>query len=134
MNYYVNNDWYGYRNQNQPDLLNPQEGYLKGNLFQNLYSSYKDYQPYGLRPKSEKEKLLMELSAYAFSAHELNLYLDLHPENQSMFLLFQDYQKKANRLMEEYESKYGPLNVNSEQMKESFTWEKDQWPWEVSNV
>ena len=136
MNYYINNDWYlnGNRNRQEPSLLNPQEGYLKGNLFRNLYSPYKNYQPSRLNPTSEREKMLQELSTYAFATHELNLYLDLHPENQSMFLLFQDYQQRMNRLIEEYERKYGPLNVNSEKMKDSFTWESNEWPWEVRNV
>ena len=136
MNYYINNDWYrnGMINNNQPNLLNPQEGYLKGNIFRNLYSPYKNYQPFTLKPSNEKEKMLYELSAYSFAAHDLNLYLDLHPENQSMFLLFQDYQKKTNRLIEEYERKFGPLNINSEEMKDSFTWESNDWPWEVKNV
>ena len=51
-----------------------------------------------------------------------------------MFMLFMDYQKQANRLIEEYERNYGPLNINSEEMNKSFTWESDKWPWEDRNV
>ena len=98
----------------------------------NLYSPYKNYIPTELTPKNEKESLLWELSTFSFAAHELNLYLDIHPNDQSMFLLFMDYQKKANRLMEEYEQKYGPITINSEEMN-SFDW-INEWPWEGQNV
>ena len=113
--------------------MDPKEGFLKGNMFRNLYNSYKNYQPANLTPKNEKEKCLYDISAISFAAHELNLYLDLHPEDQSMFLLFMDYQKKRNRMVEEYEQKYGPLTIHSEEMK-SFTWSKEKWPWEGRNV
>ena len=146
MNNYINYDWLRNHNANMysqnymmpnnaqnNNLFNPNEGFLKGNLFKDLYSPYKNYQPAELTPRNEQEKSLYELSAVAFAAHELNLYLDLHPEDQSMFLLFSDYQEKANRLMEEYERKYGPLTINSEGMK-SFNWASTNWPWEGRNV
>lgn len=139
MNNYLNYEWY--RNMNYKpnnsytnNLFNPNEAYTKGNLFRDLYEEYKNYRPMELRPRTEQEKKLYELSAVAFAAHELNLYLDLHPEDQSMFMLFSDYQKKANRLMEEYEANYGPLTIGSESMDKSFTWAKEKWPWEGSNV
>ena len=124
MNNYINN---------QNDLFQIEEGFLIGNLWRNLYDPYKNYMESRLVPKNEKEKCLYELSIVSFAAHELNLYLDIHPEDKSMFMLFVDYQKKANRLMEEYEEKYGPLCINSESMNESYAW-VNNWPWEVTNV
>ena len=135
MNNYINYDWYrndsynqNYMNTNM--LYKPQEGYEKGNIFKNLYNQYKNYQPAKLEPKNEKEQKLYELSAICFAVHELNLYLDIHPENESMFMLFNDYQKEANRLTEEYERLYGPLNIDSKEMMIEFTWDSDKWPWE----
>ena len=137
MNNYYNYEFYrnkGMMNSNTNNLFSPNEAYIKGNLFRNLYSQYKNYRPAQLTPRNEQEKKLYELSAVAFAAHELNLYLDLHPEDQSMFMLFSDYQKKANRLTEEYESMYGPLTINDEDMDKSFTWAEQKWPWEGNNV
>ncbi|MCI8461165.1 MAG: spore coat protein CotJB [Bacilli bacterium] len=140
MNNYINYDWYRNTNMNMlsfpnVDLFTPTEGYDKGNLFRNIYSQYKNYRPITLRPKSEKEKKLFELSAVAFAAHELNLYLDLHPEDQSMLALFNDYRRKSNELIKEYEENYGPLTVSSDALEgNTFTWEKDTWPWEGKNV
>ncbi len=139
MNNYMNYDWYRNTKMNtftNVDLFTPTEGFEKGNLFRGLYSQYKNYRPATLKPKNEKEKKLFELSAIAFAAHELNLYLDLHPEDQSILALFNDYRKKSNELIREYEEKYGPLTVSSNSLegKNTFVWEKDSWPWEGKNV
>ena len=135
MNSYMNYNWLRENIPSYPNsLFRSDEGYIKGNLFQNLYNQYKNYQPQVLTPKTEQEKCLYELSAVTFAAHELNLYLDLHPEDQSMFILFTDYQKQANRLMEEYQEKYGPLMINSQEMTTSFNWGQTKWPWEGQNV
>ena len=32
--------------------------------------------------------------------------------------------------LNEYENKYGPLTISSDEMNSSFTWVKDKWPWE----
>ncbi len=122
-NYYVNNS---------TNLVGPGVGFIRGNLFKNLYSPYKNYQPRKIIARNDREKKLLELSEVSFAAHELNLYLDLHPEDQSMFLLFQDYEKKCHQLTEEFESMYGPLKVSSPM--QNFSWVNDEWPWEGQNV
>lgn len=137
MNNYYYND-YLYRNNmnmNNQNLFNPQEGFLKGNMFSNLYNQYKSYQPPKLNPKDEQDRMLYELDAIGFAAHELNLYLDLHPEDQSMVTLFNDYRRKLEELTKNYESKYGPLTVNSNEMEsKTFSWINSPWPWEGNNV
>ena len=50
-------------------------------------------------------------------------------------MLFNDYRKKANELTMEYEKKYGPSTVNSNQMNSNaFDWENAPWPWEEYHV
>ena len=122
-------------NMNNQNLFNPKEGFIKGNMFSNLYSEYKNYKPQMLNPKSEQEKLLYELDSISFATHELNLYLDLHPEDQSMVTLFNDYRRKLDELTKKYESMYGPLTVNSNEMEnKTFSWVNTSWPWEGKNV
>ena len=122
-------------NMNNQNLFNPTEGFIKGNMFSNLYSEYKNYKPQMLNPKSEQEKMLYELDSISFAAHELNLYLDMHPEDQSMVTLFNDYRRKQEELTKNYESMYGPLTVNSNEMEnKTFSWVNSQWPWEGNNV
>lgn len=135
---FLNGEWYRqqnndlYRNVNTASLFTPDDGYNKGNLFSNLYSQYKNYKPVVLKANNEREQLLLELSRMAFAAHEINLYLDLNPDDVSMITLFNDYRKKANELRTQYESKYGPLNLASDSLDQTpFMWEKNTWPWEA---
>ena len=112
-------------------LYNPLDGYNKGNLFPNLYSQYKNYKPVELKADNECEQILLDLSKVAFAAHELNLYLDLNPNDESMLTLFNDYRKEANALMRQYEAKYGPLNIKSDSLEKGpFAWVNNMWPWE----
>ncbi len=142
---YLNDEWYkslrgGMQNnmdgiKNNPNLTTPSEGYNRGNLFENLYDQYKNYRPVTLKANNDKERLFLEMSRMAFAAHELNLYLDLKPNDASMIALFNDYRRRADQLTREYESKYGPLNIQSDALDQvPFMWEKDKWPWEGYNV
>ncbi len=119
-------------------LFTPQVAYEKGNLFKDLYNQYKNYKPYKLVPKDERQKLFLEFSQMDFAAHELNLYLDLHPDDKNALTLFNEYRKKANSLLDKYESMYGPLTINSDALNKSpFLWEEENFPFDkggVSNV
>lgn len=136
---YVNDEWYrylknnSYRNMNMdmPSLFTPSEGYDYGNLFSELYNQYKNYKPNILKASDDREKLLLDLSRTCFAAHELNLYLDTHPNDSSMLALFNDYQSRISEMEKKYESMYGPLNVSSEYLsKTPFMWVNSIWPWE----
>ena len=136
-NYYFNENMYRsnndiYRNNNMPSLYNPTVGFINGNMFSNLYTPYRNYKPQNLTPKNEREKLLLDLSKISFAAHELKLYLDVNPNDNSMLTLFNDYTKKANELKDEYETKYGVLESNNANFNETpFAWEEGMWPWEA---
>lgn len=139
---FMNDIWYqnmknnSMRNNNtNSSLYNPTVGYNNGNLFANLYSQYKNYRPIELTSKNEQEKLLLTISSLSFAAHDLNLYLDLHPNDQTMLALFNDYRKEVNRLTSMYEEKYGPLTITSNSLENSpFSWVKDKWPWRDNYV
>ena len=74
-------------NSNINNLAGLYTGYIQGNMFNNLYDQYKNYQPETLRASNEQERLFLELSRNHFAAHELNLYLDLNPNDISMLKL-----------------------------------------------
>lgn len=128
-----NNMMYPFDNNNQPNLYNPQEGFMKGNMFENLYNPYKNYQPAVLTPKNNQQKKLYEIQSISFAAHDLNLYLDTHPEDQTMSTLLNDYLRKKRELTKAYEEEYGPFTIDSESMDSAYNWIK-KWPWEVDNV
>ena len=121
-----------YRSATMPSLFTPAQGLDYGNMFSNLYQPYKNYKPQDVPARNERESLMRELGRMAFAAHELNLYLDLHPNDTSMITLFNDYREKTNQLMSEYDKKFGPLMINSNSLNQNpFMWEKDVFPWEV---
>ena len=116
---------------NTPPLFTPQIGFNNGNLFSNLYSQYRDYKPTTLNGLNEKTNLLLDISRMGFAAHDLNLYLDNYPNDVTMIMLFNDYKNKSDKLIQEYESKYGPLTISGLISNQSpFSWENDAWPWE----
>ncbi len=110
-------------------FLSPEEGFLKGNLMRDEYAPYKNYTYFKLKPETEKESLLLKLMAYSFALNDLNLYLDLNPEDRNTYELFQKYAKEKNNLESMYAEKYGPMTI-TETQGEMFNWVKNPWPWD----
>ena len=107
------------------------EALTRGNLFPNLYDSYKSFSPTQVVSKTDKDKLLNEIRSLTFSINDLNLYLDLNPEDDYAYNLFKDFTNKLINKEEEYNLLYGPLNLCD--LKETYKW-VESWPWEVKNV
>ena len=143
MNQYSNSlDYYNYTNNNynQPmftedadakKLYDPYQGFIRGNMFPNLYNGYKVNGPINLEPKNEREEMLMYLDELCFAAHDISLYLDIYPKDKDMIEAFANYNKEANKVMEQYQKMYGPLVVNSEtNTVYPWAWDNQPWPWE----
>lgn len=118
-----------YFNLERDNVLNPKEGLTLGNLFLEEYIPYKNYKPYKLSATNEKEKLLLKIREYCFAVDDLNLKLDLEPNNQKLFELFKAYNEKLKTLIKEYENKYEILTLNDD-IKDKYTWYTGKWPWE----
>ena len=112
------------------NVVSPMEGFLRGNMFKDEYEPYKNLTYFKLNPSNDKERLLYQVMAYSFAINDLNLYLDLHPDNKGMLDLFKKYVKEEKELCKEYVNKYGPLEVN-EVMGQKFDWINSPWPWET---
>ena len=123
---FMNNDY-----DNMNNLYGAYEGYLKGNMFKNLYEQYKNYKPATVKPNNEQEQELFNLNQIMFAMHDLNLYLDVFPDSQEMLNIFTKYKDMYNELCMNYEKKYGPINVNKTDNKIPFKWESMKFPWEV---
>lgn len=116
------------QNPNLNNMYDVYNGFIRGNMFKDLYNTYKISRPYDINPLNEQAEMLTYIDAYCFAAHDLNLYLDTHPDDKEMIKLFQDYTNEANNIIKEYESKYGPLFVDSSTYP--WTWNDSPWPWE----
>lgn len=110
------------------DLFNPYEGYLAGNAFKNQYIPYQNRKINRVSINSEQEELLFNISEYSFMMHDMNLYLDVYPNNQDALNKFNEYRNKCEELMTKYERKYGPLMVKSSDNTNTFNW-VSKWPW-----
>ncbi len=138
MNNYYNYPNYNYQNKvqnqmnyNNPKLYNPYEGFIRGNLFPNLYDGYKDYKPFQINPMNEQAEMLTNIDSLGFATIDLDLYLDINPNDQNAIGLFNQYRKEKEELIKNYELKYGPLLLNSEALNSiPWMWNDRPWPWE----
>jgi len=135
------NDYYNYvnNNYNKPlytedsnpnNLYDPYQGFIRGNLFPNLYNNYK-VNAIDLKPLNEQAKMLTMLDSLNFAVIDINLYLDIYPEDKDMLKLFNQYRNEGNKVLSEYEKKFGPINLNSSANENyPFMWINSPWPWE----
>ena len=108
-------------------LVSVNEGFNRGNMFDNLFWPYKYITE--LKPTSEKEELMNKVQMYCFAAHEMNLYLDVYPNDMQAIGLFNQYKELEKKYLDEYENKYGLINLN---INDNYNWQwiNSPWPWE----
>ena len=116
-------------NRHNAAFTSPVEGFNRGNLFENLYSKYKNH-VYKLKVNNKKDELLYKIQIYNFAIKDLNLYLDLHPTEIKALNLYHEYEKELTRLKDEYQNKYNPLCVNDVSSTNKWTWINNPWPWD----
>lgn len=112
-------------------LVSTKEGFLRGNMFKKEYDPYKNMQPVLLKPTCERDVLLFKIMELDFAINDLNLYLDLHPEDREMYEKFKKYTKECIELKDGYAKKYGPLTLDQVNSI-SYDWMKNPWPWDKS--
>lgn len=111
--------------------IDPKEGFLRGNLFDNLYKPYKDYTYSNLKASNNKEEMLYNLLMYKFALTELNLHLDIYPNDTMMLNLYNKYLEEEKRLCDEFEKNYNPLTIDSKYVgANNWKWINSPWPWE----
>ena len=113
-------------------LYDKEEALEKGNTFKSMYDPYKSFVPSKIKSENVEEKLLNRIRALAFSINDLNLYLDLNPDDSIMYDLFKDHINDLKSIELEYSKKYGPLKL--EDLTPSYGWLKSNFPWEDKNV
>ena len=110
-------------------LYDVYNGFIRGNMFPDLYNQYRVNKPFEVEPLNEQAELLTYIDAYSFGAHDINLYLDTHPNDKAMIDLFNRYTDEKEKLIKQYEKKYGPLFVSGATTS-PWSWNNDPWPWE----
>jgi spore coat protein JB len=149
--YEIPNDWYSEMNgnlmnqidsMNMPnmfnmgpnnqmnDLADPKVALDRGNLFNNLYSPYRNYKFRNLKPSNKREELLINILIYNFALTELEMYLDTNPGDTNMIGLYNKYLNNKKQLVMEYENNFGPLTLDAANKGNAWNWKNMPWPWE----
>ena len=113
-------------------LYDPYNGFIRGNLFKNLYDPYKKEEPYEIKPMNAQAELLTKIDALSFAMIDLNLLLDVNPENRDAINLYSKYRDEKEKLTKDYENKYGPITTDSDKLN-SFPWGWIDMPWPWDN-
>ena len=114
--YNMTKDYYNYANNNynQPlynqniqnkQIYDPYNGFIRGNMFPELYNSYKLNKPLEITPMNEQAELLTYVDALTFAMIDLNLYLDVYPNDREALELFNQYRMQADEYTKKYENK-----------------------------
>lgn len=108
------------------------EALKKGNLFPKLYDEYKNYKPGNLMVDTKRESALLEIQKLEFSITDLNLYLDLYPNDNYAYKILTSYIKECKAKKEEYTRIYGPLMLDD--LTDEYEWSTGVWPWEEGGM
>ncbi|MEW6546260.1 MAG: spore coat protein CotJB [Bacillota bacterium] len=81
---------------------------------------------------TERRQLLDRLVALEFTAIELQLYLDTHPDDQRALADFNATAQELASLKQLYESRFGPLlSYGFSLSPQAWRWIEEPWPWQV---
>lgn len=112
-------------------FYNPAEGFAKGNMQANIYQPYKLTNPNLPPVYNERQRMLLEVQKYNFAMWDLNLYLNTHPNDRNVMMLFEQNKVAYKRAKENYEMKFGPLCFENTSTNSGYwEWNKSPWPWE----
>lgn len=75
---------------------------------------------------------MTELQATDFVLVELTLYLDTHPDDAQALTQFNQFQRRKQVLMQQFEMQFGPLReFGNSPGGGAWTWADGPWPWQV---
>lgn len=114
------------------NIANSYDGFIRGNMFTDLYQPYIASEPFNLSAQNERDNMLNKFREYNFATLDLGLYLDTHPDDAEKIKAFNQFRLQADQAKVEYERKYGPLSLNSDTLNSyPWAWIMSPWPWEV---
>lgn len=116
-------------NVNSPKLCESTAGFVKGNMFECEYSEYKHYKPRMPKTTCERSAKLYRIMELNFVITDLNLWLDLHPDDEKVFAAFKEYCALLCKHEADFIKKYGPIEL-AQNVFDKNQWVKGPMPWE----
>lgn len=81
---------------------------------------------------AQRKDLLRRLMALEFTAIDLNLYLDTHPDDHKALADYNAISMELRAVKMEYEKLYGPLvHYGYSPSPGAWRWIDEPWPWEI---
>lgn len=77
-----------------------------------------------------REKMLKEVMAADFTAYDLALYLNTHPNDVRALAIYHNAVQRATMQRAQYERLYGPLTARGSYNTSVWQWIESPWPWE----
>lgn len=103
-----------------------EKGFLKGSIWENLYSGYK-FILTSVDNLTEEERVMFMLQVYSFASIELTLYICTHPDSKEAIETLKKVNIEKSKLCDYIETKYGSLSACSTYLDGFFdrksTWE-----------
>ena len=75
---------------------------------------------------------MLNIQTHDFVLKDINLYLDVNPNDNCMIRKYNEYLNRRNELVKDYENKYGPivLTMSSRSLERTpWSWLETKSPW-----
>lgn len=89
-----------------------EKGFLKGSIWENLFSGYK-FILTDVKDLTEEEQFLFMIQVYTFASIELTLYICTHPENKEAIETLKKVNIEKDKIYNFFETRYGALKACS---------------------
>lgn len=81
---------------------------------------------------NKQSEMMLKIQELEFTALDLNLFLDTHPENMDALMEYNRCVCEIDNTKKVYEMKYGPLtNFGYAPSQHPWRWIEDPWPWQT---
>lgn len=117
-----------FRDNMSNDLSSPKDALNKGGIFKSIYDPYKNH-IYKVVVKGERDEMLLAIQELTFAMKDLILYLDVHPDDMTVYDKLKSYSKELETIKKRYEGKYGPLTAFHVEGNK-YSWYLNPWPWD----
>lgn len=128
-NYDVDFNNYVYDKNKRIVNVDLEKGFYLGNIFIDSYDGYKNYKAKKINAYSEQQKMLLRIYELDFILNDLNLYLDINPNDKRLFEIFKKCAMELDVLKKKYYEKYQVLELCKD-TKDKYTWISNPWPWD----
>ncbi len=76
-------------------------------------------------------QMLKKVQEADFTAYDLLLYLDTHPDCQTALTKYKEAVECGRKARMEYEAAYGPITASAASAAAPWQWIKNPWPWNM---